>query len=428
MQLPVCADDVKNATEKDPVLKQVLAKIKTGWPKTGAHLPSELQPYFNRRLQLTVHEGCILCGLKVVIPSALRKRVLEEIHDGHTGIVKMKSMARIHVWWPKIDLDIESTVSKCTACQENSRDPARAPIHPWEQPRQPWTRIHVDFAGPFEGSMWFIVVDAHTKWPEVIAMKTTTANNTITVLRSLFARYGIPTQIVSDNGPQFTSEEYSQFCTRNGIRRTLVAPYHPSSNGEAERFVQTFKSAIRRAKSEDRKQALDQFLLHYRTTSHGTTGKSPAEMMFGRRIRTRLDLLHPSPKHTNFKSQREKDSRSKLREFQVGNHVWMRNYLGKPRWLPGVVTARTGPVSYRIRCHGQEHRRHVDQLRRRELVDKSNQGESEIDEFSLYPQVVVEQPQQQLENSPEHEGQPDPPEAPRYSLHTSRNPPVRYGQ
>lgn len=192
--------------------------------------------------------------------------------------------------------------------------------------------------------------------------------------------------------------------------------------------MQTFKSAIRRAKSEDRKQALDQFLLHYRTTSHGTTGKPPAEMMFGRRIGTRLDLLHPSPKHTNSKSQREKDSRSKLREFQVGNHVWMRNYLGKPRWLPGVVTARTGPVSYHIRCHGQEHRRHVDQLRRRELVDKSNQGESEIDEFSLYPQVVVEQPQQQLENSPEPEGQPDPPEAPRYSLRTSRNPPVRYGQ
>ena len=100
--------------------------------------------------------------MKVVIPSALRERVLEEIHEGHTGIVKMKSMARIHLWWPKINLDIESTASKCTACQENSRDPARAPIHPWEQPRQLWTRIHVDFAGPFEGSMWFIIVDAHT--------------------------------------------------------------------------------------------------------------------------------------------------------------------------------------------------------------------------------------------------------------------------
>ncbi len=95
-QLPVSADEVKKATEKDPVLKQVLARIKGGWPKTRKNLPPELHPFFNRRFQLTVQEGCILCGLKVVIPSALRERVLEEIHEGHTGIVKMKSIARIH--------------------------------------------------------------------------------------------------------------------------------------------------------------------------------------------------------------------------------------------------------------------------------------------------------------------------------------------
>ena len=159
----------------------------------------------------------------------------------------MKSIATIHVWLPKIDVDIERTVSKCIACQETSRDPVRAPLHPWEQPGQPWKRIHVNFAGPFEGSMWLIIVDAHTKWPEVIAMKTIIANKIIAILRSLFARYGIPQQIVWDNGPQFTSEEYRQLCECNGIRHTLVAPCHPSSNGETERFVQIFKSAIRRA-------------------------------------------------------------------------------------------------------------------------------------------------------------------------------------
>ena len=166
------------------------------------------------------------------------KRMLEEIHEGHTGIhvVKMKSVARMHVWWPKVDADIEHTVSKCTA---NSKDLAKAPLHPWEQPGPPWKRLHVDFAGLFEG---LIVVDAHTKWPEVIPMKTTTVSRTIVVLRSVFARYGLPHQIVCD---KFSSEEYRQFCVGNRIRRTLVAPYHPSSNGEAEQFVQTFKSAIR---------------------------------------------------------------------------------------------------------------------------------------------------------------------------------------
>ena len=88
---------------------------------------------------------------------------------------------------------------------------------------------------------------------------------------------------------------------------------------------------------------LAQFLFHYCTTSHGTTGESPAEMMFGRRIRTRLDLLHPTPKEQNSnKSEQQKIPKTNLREYKVGDHVWMRNYLGKPRWLPGVVTARTG--------------------------------------------------------------------------------------
>ena len=299
----------------------------------------------------------------------------------------MKSIARIHVWWPKIDVDIERTVSKCTACQETSRDPVRAPLHPWEQPGQPWKRIHVDFAGPFEGSMWLIVVDAHTKWPEVIAMKTTTANKTIAILRSLFARYGIPQQIVSDNGPQFTSEEYRQFCECNGIRRTLVAPYHPSSNGEAERFVQTFKSAIRRAQPKDLSKALAQFLLHYRTTSHRATGRSPAEMMFGRRIRMKLDLLHLIKTSRRFEKQNTYNRN--LREFQVGENVWMRNYLENPRWLSGVVTARTGPVSDRICPRGQKHRRHIDQLKKRE---SSSECETVEAEFAYYPEVVIEEP------------------------------------
>ena len=109
--------------------------------------------------------------------------------------------------------------------------------------------MDIDFAGPFEGTMWLIVINAATKWPEVIKMNNdSTAEQTIEILRSLSSRFGLPNQIVSDNGPQFTSDVYHQFCTNNGIRRTLVAPYHPRSNGEAERFVQSFKNAIRRGK------------------------------------------------------------------------------------------------------------------------------------------------------------------------------------
>ena len=138
--------------------------------------------------------------------------MLTEIHEGYTGIVRMKAVARMHVWWPNIDHKIESCVYECDDCQRNPRNPARAPLHPWEQPEKPWKCLHIDFAGPFCGSMWLVLVDAQSKWPEVMQMKSTTASKTVEVLRSLFSRFGIPHQLVSDNGPQFVSDEYKQFC------------------------------------------------------------------------------------------------------------------------------------------------------------------------------------------------------------------------
>ena len=137
--------------------------------------------------------------------------MLTEIHEGHTGIVRMKAVARMHVWWPNIDCEIESCVYECDDCQRNSRNPARAPLHPWEQPEKPWKRLHIDFAGPFCGSMWLILVDAQSKWPEVIQMKSTTASKTVEVLRSLFSRFGIPHQLVSE------------ICMKSSHRLSLAA-------------------------------------------------------------------------------------------------------------------------------------------------------------------------------------------------------------
>ena len=114
-------------------------------------------------------------------------------------------------------------------------------------------RVHVDFAGLFMGRMFFLMVDAHSKWVEIIEMKSTTTTATIEVLRGLFALYGLPTQLVLDNGPQLVSEEFSQFVKINGIKHIKSATYHPASNGQVERAVQTFKSKLR---SMERNQEL----------------------------------------------------------------------------------------------------------------------------------------------------------------------------
>ena len=151
----------------------------------------------------------------------------------------------------------------------------------------------MDFAGPFQKKMFLIMVDVHSKWPEVIQMTSTGTEQTVTVLRQLFASYGLPLQLVSDNGPQFTAAEFQQFLKGNGIKHIRCSPYHPSSNGLAERFVRIFKQAMRSGEADGLPLAhrLQNFLLSYRAT---TTNRSPSFLFLHRPIQTQLDLLCPS--------------------------------------------------------------------------------------------------------------------------------------
>ena len=199
----------------------------------------------------------------------------------------MKSLARLHVWWPTIDTDIQQTVQSCYNCQETARDPVRVPLHQWDIPRNPWQRLHIDYAGPYRGTMWLLLIDAYSKWPEVHAMSSTTAQATVQQLRGIFATHGLPQMIVSDNGSQFVSEEFKQFCTSRGIQHNTIAPYHPRSNGEAERLVETFKQSIDKANPRTASQLQDaviEFLAKYRSTPHTVTNSSPSELLNSRRL------------------------------------------------------------------------------------------------------------------------------------------------
>ena len=215
---------------------------------------------------MSVEGDCILWGMRVVVPSKLRNQLLSELHRGHPGIVRMKALTRSYVWWPDLDHQIEESAKSCSSCQVNKHAPAKAPLHPWNWPTAPWERVHIDFAGPVSGKIPLVLTDAHSKWPEVAVMDSTTSTKTITVLREIFARFGLPRQVVSDNGPQFTSSEFQQFISSNLVKHITTAPYHPSSNGAAERMVQTVKQAVRAGlqRGDSLEQSLAAFLLRYR--------------------------------------------------------------------------------------------------------------------------------------------------------------------
>ena len=134
----------------------------------------------------------------------------------------MKQVARSYVWWPGMDRELEEMAKTCTPCQAQRKAPPKVPLAVWPWPSTPWERVHIDFLGPFLGKMILVAVDAHSKWPEAQIMASTTTAQTIAVLRDMFARNGLPKQVVSDNGPQFRAEEFKEFMARNGIQHVFT--------------------------------------------------------------------------------------------------------------------------------------------------------------------------------------------------------------
>ena len=371
---------LRRLTEHDLELVEVMRCLRYGWPDR-VDKASSLYPYWLRRDELSISEGVLLWGMRVVIPSRGRRGVLEELHIGHLGGARMKGVARSHVWWPGIDAEIEDFVKACELCARTAPDPKETVAHKWDWPDRPWYRLHVDFAGPLHGRMWLVVVDAYSKYPEVVPMPHATSSATVQALRTIFCRFGLPVQLVSDNGTQFTDREFQDFLHKNGISHFRIAPHHPASNGEAERFVQTLKRAIAKAKSTDDAALnlhLNQFLLAYRRSPHSVTGQSPAEVLFGRPIRSKMDLMHPDLGEKMMARRAPVDDASK---FSPGALVWVRNFSGPEKWKAGEIVRVLGPRSYEVQVGNQLYHRHEQQVRERKVLRSERSSEEEDEEL-----------------------------------------------
>ncbi|XP_049283851.1 uncharacterized protein K02A2.6-like [Anopheles funestus] len=360
---PLSFRDVEHETMNDTTLKKVLRYLREGWPQNSS-FSGELARFHARQESLSEIEGCILFGERVVIPRILQQRCLAQLHLGHPGIQRMKALARSHIYWPLIDEDIKEIVLTCQACQAAAKSPVHSTPVSWPDASAPWQRVHIDYAGPINGDYFLLIIDAFSKWPEIVKTSSTTSASTIAVLRSIFARFGLPITIVSDNGTQFTSAEFAEFCSRNGIEHKTIPPFHPQSNGQAERFVDTFKRALKKITFDisSPQHALDIFLQTYRSTPNPQLHHStPASVMFGRNIRTCLELLHPiKKKEANIQNEQE-------REFSPGHFVFAKIYSRNTwKWTPGVIIKRRGNVLYDVSTTERGViKSHINQLRRR---------------------------------------------------------------
>nr|KAG5699460.1 hypothetical protein BaRGS_016306 [Batillaria attramentaria] len=413
---PFDANILRQESGKDPVIATVMRYVREGWPLKHAEINEEVRKFQKLSDSLSTCHGCLIYGTRVVIPQSLQPKILDLLHIGHFGMERMKQLARTAVYWPGIDAAIEMTSRRCDSCGEHQNKPSKPPVHPWMSPEKPWSRVHLDHAINFMGTNWLVITDAYSKYPCIHPTSSTSTRATLDLLEEDFAHFGYPHTLVSDNATTFVSEEFQSWCKERGITHLTGAPYHPATNGAAERLVQTFKQALRKS-SLPPKRALQEFLMQYRRMPT-SCGFSPSELLMSRQTRTRIDTLLPSPAHIAQGKQSKEASKTQVtpdpggvakvtRQYKAGDPVYALYYgphhAKQPRWVPAVVKKSTGTRCFNVKVvpRGPVWRRHWEQLRPRYASEEDSEPGDSADASEL----PIDHPMEILENVPPTQNQ-----------------------
>lgn len=369
--------DISTETMKDRLLSKVYKGLMNFECKNSADI--ETKYYYDRITEFTCNDGCIYYGNRVVIPDSLKFNILKILHDTHIGIVRMKMLARSYVWWRKLDSDIEQFVRGCRICAQTQNFRKVVKESSWNTTSHTYERVHIDFFS-IEGLHFLLLVDSYSKWIEVSEMKTTSATKVIDKLRNWFSVFGIPMQLVSDNGPPFQSGEFIEFCTANGIKVLKSPPYHPQSNGQCENSVRTVKRAFIKFLMEtnsvkkDLNFKIDNFLLKYRNTPSTVTGKSPADFVFQFKPKTLLEIMVNKNKSHDIQSNPKTDEnvpnkisilKNCKARFENNENIYYKNHFKTHvKWLPGFIMHKITNYLYKVKVNGVIRVAHVNQLKK----------------------------------------------------------------
>jgi len=288
--LAVRIQEIEKESDKDPDLEEIRQAVKSGdWSKCSASVRAV-------RDEITVVGRVVLRGTRIVMPKALQQKTIMLAHEGHQGIVKTKARLRTKVWFPSMDRMTEEFCRTCHECQLVSHLSKPEPMKRTELPQGPWQHLAADLLGPLpNGDYLFVVVDYYSRFFEVRIVKSVTSSSMIYCLEDIFAVHGLPISLKTDNAPNFTSGEFEQYLRDCAVDHHTSIPLWPQSNGEVERQNRTLLKYMKIVHSQGKnlKKELHKFLLAYRTTPHSTTGIAPAEMLFRRKIRTKLPEIRP---------------------------------------------------------------------------------------------------------------------------------------
>ena len=378
--------EVKQKQQEDEVCQQLKSYCKSGWPEKHK-VPVELKQYYSVSSELTIQHGILMRNNRMVIPSSLRQDILARLHTGHQGITKCRQRASQSVWWPGLSKELEQLVSTCVECCRFKQQKAE-PLQPAAFPQLPWQKVASDLF-VWKNSHYLLVIDYFSRFIEIAKLTSETTGGVIKHMSSIFARHGIPQELVSDNGPQYSSREFANFAKEYGFEHTTSSPQYPQANGEAERAVQTVKALLN--KSGDLYLAL----LTYRATPIANTGYSPAELLMNRKLRTTLPMLPKDlkPRIPDYrklqlieKQQRQKQKQNFDRHHAAHSLLPLKE--GMIVWIPdhkcsGKVVSQVGPRSYKVLVPSGTLRRN----RRHLIVSPNEQFANDDEDLDFIPDL-----------------------------------------
>ena len=286
-------DRVREAAHADPDYLALTDVVLEGFPVQRTDLPPALRAYWNVRNALTVDSGLVLCGSRLVIPRAVRRDTLDQLHASHQGMERTKRRARQAVFWPNINQDINNLVSSCDACRRYLPSLPKEPLMTDPTPTRAFETVSADFFH-HAGKTFLVVADRLSGWPVIAdSGREATARTLVGNIREIFTHIGVPQVLKSDGGPQFTARHTKEFLRRWGVTQHISSPHYPQANGHAEASVKATKRLIQKStvNGDLDSDAYAKGLLELRNTPRAD-GRSPAEILYGHPLRTTVPVHH----------------------------------------------------------------------------------------------------------------------------------------